>query len=106
MGGTRLVLGVLEATVRRPPIAFQRPREALAEDLGGLRVSATGAIRYTVRPPSPTAGGGDDDDALDGALAPSQIRPWRTALATAWVRERALSLITTSWRTFFTVRSE
>ena len=54
------------------------------------------------------AGAGADDDpaAGDQLLDRGQISPSRTACATACERERALSFVTTSCSTFFTVRSE
>jgi catechol-2,3-dioxygenase len=43
---------------------------------------------------------------LGDAAGEHQINPSRTANAIAWERDRALSLVRTSWMTFFTVRSE
>jgi hypothetical protein len=51
--------------------------------------------------------GADDDPAAGEELGDRpQMSPSRTACATAWERLRAPSFVTTSCRTFFTVRSE
>ena len=100
----RLVAELLEPErVGEPPRRVDRDhRDARA--VGGGAHGERGGRRGLAH----AAGAGADDDPLAGDEVGdgAQMSPSRTACATACERLRALSFVTTSCSTFFTVRSE
>ena len=109
----RLVAELLEPErVGQPPRRVDRHHGDLQPALGHARARRAAAVVVLPTPPEPAqmtirlpSSSGRSSGSRQHRRG-RQIRPSRTANATACERLRALSFVTTSCRTFFTVRSE